>query len=257
MRLSFLEGLYCLFCSVIDINEFRKAVNLVINKEVTYHTPEEFDIAVNMASQELFMDRIGNPNDYQPGRPLPPVGWQITRKVTSDMRPFIVRVENVVVDENGHAQYPEEQGYLSRVDYRHFVNEECEDGEFRKVPQLCSVEIIPDGVTPGRLRSTIPDIKPSLSSPICNMFGDYLQFYPTNLGKVEVTYLKLPVKVRWGYDASGKYAATGGVTGDSIHLEWPETVKNMLVVKTCRFLGINIRENSFIQAVDSLSERGV
>lgn len=56
--------------------------------------------------------------------------------------------------------------------------------------------------------------EPTELFPIYVEYGDYIQFYPTNLATAQLIYLKKPVKPVWGYTLTGTIVTvTNGVAG--------------------------------------------
>ena len=96
----------------ININEVYKFVQFISNKEQSgFVKPSEFNIAVDRAQMQFFMERYNNPAEYQPGRPIPRVAYNQTQKVSDDLRQFITRA-TLPVDNTGLMSYP--------LDYLHF-----------------------------------------------------------------------------------------------------------------------------------------
>ena len=78
---------------MINVNELYEFVQFVSNKEQSgYVKPSEFNLAIDRAQMQLFMERYNNPAEYQPGRPVPRVAYQQTQKISDDLRPFIKKI---------------------------------------------------------------------------------------------------------------------------------------------------------------------
>ena len=70
----------------MNINECYEYIQLVSNKEQGgFISPEDFNRAIDAAQMEFFNDRYGQPATYQPGRPVPVVGYPQSQKVHDDI----------------------------------------------------------------------------------------------------------------------------------------------------------------------------
>tara|TARA_B110000858_G_C17810167_1_gene480781 strand:- start:22454 stop:23866 length:1413 start_codon:yes stop_codon:yes gene_type:complete len=70
----------------MNINECYEYIQLIANKEEGgYISPEDFGTAIDAAQMEFFNDRYGQPATYQPGRPVPIVGYPQSQKVHDDI----------------------------------------------------------------------------------------------------------------------------------------------------------------------------
>lgn len=70
----------------MNINECYEYIQMVANKEQGgFISPDDFNTAMDAAQMEFFNDRYGQPATYQPGRPIPTVGYPQSQKVHDDI----------------------------------------------------------------------------------------------------------------------------------------------------------------------------
>ena len=75
----------------ININDLYKFVQFISNKEQSgYVKPSEFNMAVDRAQMQLFMQRYGNPKEHTPGRPVPRTAFAQSQKIQDDFNAFIM-----------------------------------------------------------------------------------------------------------------------------------------------------------------------
>jgi hypothetical protein len=207
--------------------------------------PEEIEDAVNRASMDMFKEKFGLPEEYQPGRPVPRISYELTQKLTDDMRVFKKKVS--LTPASGVVNLPSDYVHVSKIGYQPADATKEEVG----------FEIVDDAQWHSRInRKTAA---PSADYPICNIQATQIEIRPTSLNNVKLTYLKMPAKVVWGYTlVSGRpvYADTGGVNGNSVDPDWPEITHNDLINRACSYLGLHIIDKDLIQFSEIKKEKG-
>src|ERR1017187_3232681 len=73
-------------------------------------TPAQFNLIINRGQKTEFVERVGNPHNYQPGHPVPQMGFQITQKITEDLKVFQTNA-NLVLKNLGQVNYPTDLAY--------------------------------------------------------------------------------------------------------------------------------------------------
>lgn len=261
---------------MISIDGVYKDVQMLANKSQRsgYIAPGRFNQLSEMANLILFNRRYGNVNEYQPGRPVPRVAFSITQKVKDDLRPFI-KLITLVLDENGRVDYPSDYIHWDSCRYKFLEDSDCDD---------CTPGIVKDGTSrsrrsgiaktgkkklysgldvnvmniehnalASRLRSKI--VNPTKERPIMALYDTYMQFYPMDLGFVEMTYLRRPMVPSWGYTLVDGRPVYDPST--SIDFEWPWEVRNELIMQILSLLGITIREQELISTTEGKNGAGV
>lgn len=229
----------------MNIDEVYTFVRSLANKDQSgYLKSAQFNQYAERAQMEVYMKRYGNPAEYQPGRPIPRVAYDMTQKIHDDLLPFITPF-TMNVDKFGRGKYPVDYMHVSAFTYT--VHKD--DGDSKVV----ELEVIPDAKLGYRLSS--PVVKPSKEYPICSMYGPYIQFYPSNLAVVKLSYLRKPVKPIWAFtivDGRELYDSA-----NSVQLEFPEDVQNEICVRILSYFGISIRETDVTQYAETKASQGI
>ncbi len=255
----------------INIDEVYRFVQFVANKEQSgFVKPSEFNLAVDRAQMQLFMERYNNPAEYQPGRPIPRVAYQQSQKISDDLRMFIKRLV-LPITSDGMMQYPSDYIHFSKATHSYVelrdVTKEPVTGncstcasditvvtQSSTFEKIVGVKPVDDSELNGILSSSI--VAPSNEYPILAFFEDGIQFYPKGLGDAELTYLHRPTVPLWAYQLIG----TGRPVYDpanSIDLEWPEQVFNEIAIRVLSFVGINLREADLAQYSEGKRQTGI
>tara|TARA_R100000664_G_C2749112_1_gene136506 strand:- start:258 stop:1031 length:774 start_codon:yes stop_codon:yes gene_type:complete len=255
----------------ISVNELYRFVQFVANKEQSgFIKPSEFNLAVDRAQMQFFMERYGNPAEYQPGRPIPRVAYNQTQKVSDDLRKFIKR-SAIPVDVNGIMQYPEDYLHFSSATY-HFVeqpvstetpDDNCDDcpgsgtstvtiGEITN--HTVTVRPVDDSELSYLLQSSI--VRPDEKNPVLTFYQEGVQYHPKNLGAVDFVYLRRPIKPEWSFNLNSNGRPEYDPVS-SVDLEWPEQVFNEIAVRILSFVGVNLREGELTQYSEGKRQTGI
>lgn len=196
------------------INDIHEFIDFLTGKGQTgYHTPEEIDNAVHVASRELFneMRKV----------------FEQTRIVTTDLIPFFSDPTQLTLT-NGQATYP--PGFKYTASFSGGPN----GRPIKEVDKAMLANKINDPLCP-----------PSADYGVCVYYKNHIQFYPTNISNVEVAFLKEPVKPVWAYTVvNGRYVYDDT---SSVDIEWGEQNHNQIMMRALSHLGINLRENELMQ----------
>lgn len=197
---------------ISDIHSF---IDFLTGKGQTgYHSPEEIDDAVHVASRELFneMRKV----------------FEQTRIVTTDLIPFFSNPTTLSLSQSGQVAYPNGFKYAA---------------SFSGGPNKRPIKEIDKAMVANKIND--PLCPPHQDYGICVYQKDYIQFYPINITGVEVTFLKEPIKPTWAYTISnGRYVYDDA---SSVDIEWGEQNHNQIMMKAISHLGINLRENDLLQ----------
>jgi hypothetical protein len=216
----------------MNLQEILNFVNLQVNKDQSGNAlnKEEYNLCLKVANIEYFNWLYGLPQDYQPGRPIPRVAYEMNSYVTDSLKNFKIKMGGtdapMFVDSNGKSPYPEDYVHESSIRF-----------------QNSKVEIVKDDHVGDRLEHSI--MKPEMKYPIVVFYSDHLQFYPKNLGKVEFTYLRMPT--------TPIYASTivndGHVydAANSTELEWPKSNHPDFLQFVLEYVAVNLREGMVYQ----------
>ena len=255
----------------INVDELYRFVQFVANKEQSgFIKPSEFNLAADRAQMQFFMERYGNPAEYQPGRPVPRIAYNQTQKISDDLREFIRR-QTISVDINGIMLYPEDYLHFSSATY-HFIeqpvrtetsDDNCDDcpgpstvtvdvGEIKN--HSVTVRPVDDSELSYLLGSSI--VSPDEKHPVLAFYQEGVQYHPKTISAVDFVYLRRPVAPEWSFttNTNGRpiYDAS-----TSVDLEWPEQVFNEIAVRILAFVGINLREADLAQYSEGKRQTGI
>lgn len=238
----------------INVNNLKDTVETLWlrKKQSGSFTPQEFNLAISAASKEMFSKRYGFLSQKM-RNPASRTGWESEQKIRDDMH-YLLEREYKTVNSMGQADYPEEYVHISSLRYRYYVNIDCPATEDPGlVPQFINIDILSDGRLAERLSA--PDrYKPTKKHPIAQLFGDeYIQVYPTDLQRIEVNYLRMPITPVWGYTGTGNSKTYDPTT--STDFDWPEQVEMELALIVLRNMGIAIREQEITQYAIAMEDK--
>tara|TARA_R110002020_G_scaffold33491_3_gene101937 strand:- start:25183 stop:25953 length:771 start_codon:yes stop_codon:yes gene_type:complete len=254
----------------INIDEMYRFVQFVANKEQSgFIKPTEFNLAVDRAQMQLFMERYNNPAEYQPGRAIPRVAYQQTQKISDDLRMFIKRVM-LPINADGMMNYPDDYIHFSKATYRYLSEIDLDDGSANAGCVGCSTAVVGQsststiektvGVKPvddGELNKLLSSsiVAPTLDYPILAFFEDGIQYYPKDLSSVELTYLHRPIVPNWASTIVNDRPIYN--PGASTDLEWAEQVFNEIAIRILAFVGVNLRESELAQYSEGKRQTGI
>jgi len=191
--------------------------------------PDQFNLIINRASKDEFVNRVGNPHQYVPGKPIPQMGFQITQKITEDLKVFQTN-ENLIIDNQGRATYPSDLAYtIPGLGYKTQRN-----GSVFYAP----IEVLDKDKEFYRLRSNI--VPPTREHPVAIFENTYIQFYPINIANISFPYLKYPTEAVWASTiVNGRPVYD---PANSVDLEWEDLVVNDIVIRALSSIGISIKD---------------
>jgi hypothetical protein len=236
---------------MINVNELKIFIDFIANKEQsgTAYSIIQLNNAMQAANIDLYKLRYGLPEDYIPGMPLPRQAYEVTQKIKDDLRAFKEKI-SIPVDQFGIMQLPSNYVHKTAIEYVKITNSpDCE------IPEALtkSVEIIDDDKWSERVSNTIK--KPTLDFPICNFLKDSIRFEPKNLGQVELSYLRIPIKPIWGYTFQNGVEVYNAST--SVDLEWNEILFTDIAKLILNYLSINLKDGELQQAMAEYKTKGV
>lgn len=246
---------------MININKFKDFINFLSNKNgMGSPTPANFNLATERAVMEWTMKRYNNEQEYQPGRPIPRISYEITQKIIDDLHhlkeslyfnlPTSGKLPlpngSTVVDINNQVA-PE---YLHLTALRSVVR--TYDGSTPVMTER-DIQITQDSKWGRRIESSIR--KPDLKYPIANVQNIYIEILPKTIQMVRMTYLRYPQVPIWAYTLSNNRPVYDTI--NSVDIDAPNEAMNEIAMSTLSFLGINLREPDLVQYAETLKAKGV
>lgn len=244
----------------MNINNFKKFIEFVIRKAPSggNPTPQQFNLTLERAYIGAIMERCGNPREYQPGNPIPRMGWQITQKITDDLG-FLLTMRTFILN-NGKLNIPD--GSTVRdinnsiaPKYLHFSSLRFNyitqpDGTIEQkeidIRPLKDSEI--GTATASHLAS------PTTRFPVCAFYDTYIQVYPKTLQKVNFTYLKIPTTPIWAYTEVNNRPIYD--SANSVDIDAPDDMINDIASRMLSYMGISIRDINFTQYQEAQKQMG-
>lgn len=205
--------------------------------------PDQFNLIINRASKEEFVSRVGNPHQYVPGNAMPQMGFQITQKITEDLKIFQTNA-NLILNNQGRANYPTDLAYtIPGLGYK-----TQRDGEVYYAP----IEVIDKDKEYYRLGSKI--VNPTRERPVAVFENTYVQVYPIGITNINFPYLKYPTEAVWGYNMVNGRAVYD--PSKSTDLEWEDLVVNDIIINALSSIGISIKDADVLNYAQQKSITG-
>lgn len=110
------------------------------------------------------------------------------------------------------------------------------------------IEIVGDNELGNRLSSMFEP--PTRQRPIAVQYDNTIQLYPSNVGIVDLVYLKEPADPVWGFTVSSNVQVYSA--GTSTNFEISEQLRNDLVYKICQYFGVTVQQADLFQAAQML-----
>jgi hypothetical protein len=200
-------------------------------------TPDRFNMLIKTVNIELFRQKYGIPEDFQPGRPIANESADITLKNTDDLKAFKVRLPNRTVA-NGVMLYPADYAHRDTVVYNY---SKTINGIATPLPR--PVEILREAEFAAREGNYTK--RPTTVNPIAVLRSDGIHIRPITIAGCDLNYYRFPVDPVFGYDEFD-----GGVvynSATSTEIEWVKDEHFTFVKQLLSLVGINLREEAVIQ----------
>lgn len=236
----------------MNLNEQRIVVSTIIQDKnpAINIVPEQWDILLHLAQLKHFKRKIGLPEEYVPGAPIPAQVFEITQKISDDLIPFTFHMGRagtppLYVSSNGEATTPTDMYYPATMTY----NLIKPGGGVE--PRM--VDIVNDKEWQDLTTSYI--CNPTKRFPIANFKKDYIRFDPKNLQMVDFTYIKFPTKPVFAYTITNGYVEYDSV--NSVELEWDEVNQLDILYILLSDLGVVATKADVFQISEKVKTKGI
>jgi|TARA_B110000091_G_C13773097_1_gene457608 hypothetical protein len=282
----------------MTIKEIHDYIVFILNKETTgYVSHNDIDTAIDRGQMSKFMELYGNPKQYQPGRPIPPIAYGQTQKISDDLRFFKKReqftstsagiIEFTNLTEYLHLLGVYVVGTLNNTPNNTYV---VTDGTVAYSAGTSSrtfakpVKVVSEDQLADRLVSQVS--APSTTSPIGILgdSGNKIQLFPEVEHSGYIMYLSKPIKPLFSHVVDGRKivhnstssAATftagstltlpdgtivnAGATytlPGSIELNWAEDCVNDIINKALSSLGVHLEDQNVTQYTEVKNQTGL
>lgn len=234
----------------VSVNQVKQIVDTIANKNQSgIWSTAEYNTIFAAVNYDFLKYRIGLPELYQVGNPQPPVSYQITQKITDDVR-FLIKKVDIVKDSNGYFPIPADYFAFSSWRYKYIENSDCGEAPyFKDYP----IETLSDNELVDALDNTIAP--PTLVYPKLAYYGLGALVYPQEINRVICTYVRTPVTPVWGYTLVDDEPIYNSAL--STDFEYPSSCLNDLSILCLKYLGINIRDESLVNSALVRQKDGV
>jgi hypothetical protein len=97
-------------------------------------------------------------------------------------------------------------------------------------------------------------IDPVTSNPIYTEYDTYYQFYPINIGSVNIVYLRIPLDATWAYTlVSGRPVYDSAA---SVNPLWDDTLYPEIVSRMMREYGVSVASGEMMGYFNSVNQGG-
>lgn len=210
----------------MTIKQIHDFITFVLNKEISgYVSPSDIDKALDRAQMSKFVELVGNPKGYQPGRPIPPIAYGLTQKISDDLRYFKRRQQYTstssgIINLNAATEF---NNLSVAPDYLHILGmyatstKTVSSSSYSSSSGIISetvssssktinnpVKVINEDQLAERLISQLAE--PTNTSPIAILGdgGNKIQLFPETGISGHIMYLERPVKPYYSFIVDGR-----------------------------------------------------
>jgi hypothetical protein len=235
---------------MISVKEIWDFVEYITNKENEGNTttPDQRKLVLKAANIDVAKRKYGLPEEYQPGMPLPKMGYEQTQKMIDDMHQFKYTMgrDGVVmhVDSEGRADIPS--------DYLHFVSGHVIEN-IGNIVKYNSVEHLSSAQAADRIGDSIK--YPTIRDPIFETKNTYFQWYPKDVGQVLFTYIRLPQTPYYAYTVNEEDIQEYDPI-NSVHFEYPDDMFMDIVSVILGYVAPQMRDETIMGYSERRKELG-
>jgi len=236
----------------INVNTVYQLVSSVyLNKlQSGAFTSDQFNSAIAVSNYEILNQRLGLPQDYQVGLPQSRISYQVTSKITDDLRHLITKAD-IQKANTGYFPYPANYYAFSSLRHRYIEPpKKCKD---EPVWQDRRIELLDDGEFTARLESSV--IPPTDYYPIANYYSYGIEVRPANINKVKLTYVKIPQTPVWNYTMVNDQPVYDPV--GSVDFDYPVSMTNEIAIIILGKFGVNLLMADIVQYSEQIKNKGI
>lgn len=223
----------------MTLGEIYNLIEFITNKDFDGNiiTPERFNQLIKVVNIDLFRQKYGIPEEYQPGRPVPNEYADITLKNTDDLKAFKERLAARAVT-NGIMLYPEDYAHRDTIVYNYSKT-------INKVATTLPkpVEILRESEFAAREGNYTKG--PTLANPIGVMRSDGIHIRPITITACDLNYYRFPVDPEFAYTQGDGYITYDAA--NSTETEFPADEHLTLARMMLSYIGVNLRESDLVQ----------
>jgi hypothetical protein len=204
-----------------------------------YKSHEQIDDALHMAQLDKFVELHGNPKTFQPGRPVPLIGYGQNDKIHADLRNFKVTV-SLIPGNTASGQWSLPAGFLYPISCWLVYQDAASRNRYLDIP------IIDENELASARNSQISPL--GANRRVATLEDGYLQFHPNStITGGEIRYLTTPTKPNYSYTYNSTTRVETHDAGASTNLDWPDTVVKDIIYKALVILGVPMEDPVLMQ----------
>ena len=227
----------------VSVDTVYQRVLALANKEQRgYITPQEFNLFANQAQQEILEQYFYDINQWSRQRGNDTEYSDMLSVITEKLSELEVRVDTITVPTGGI------------YDYRTNINDLYKLGSVYTTHPTNSQKIEIEEVNNNEwyTMQSAPLTRPTLSRPVYVNRQDGLNIYPDTIEDIDISYIKIPNKVEWGYFVINDKALYDSNLSKTTHFELHASEETELVYKILRLAGISIKQPEVVQVAAAL-----
>lgn len=212
--------------------------------------PDAFNLALNAVNIDFFNLKCGLPQEYQPNHPMPRQAYEVSVKITDDIKHLRKRV---TLANNGFNIYilPTDYGAFSSVRYPRYI-----ETHGKQILDWTTVDILTDEDYNERQGSKLLPI--TAKSP-CGCYmqtsgGTGWEIPVSEITTINLTYLRIPTTPVFGFTMVNDEPEYNPAT--STQLDWPVTTHQDFVIALCRYVGIYLNAPELWQMLGARAQSG-
>ena len=206
------------------------------NLQQGYVSPADFNLVINQAQKSYASYLLGNFQQYQPGRPQARVEFGQNTVVRQRLTPIIYGY-NLSVDSSGFSPYPGD--YLQQDAMWSFYGY----NRVREVQQQYFYSIYNSVIDPVG------------SWPVYMLEYDGFRFFPNNINRAKLSYVRNPPDMIWGYTLNGNGIPVYN-PASSTQPVWDDASILEIIVRALRIIGVNLQYNDVNAYANEIKQIG-
>lgn len=244
---------------MINIDSFRTWVLYLARKSGVANSPTTSQFN-KLAEQSLYtwtMRKYGNDAQYQPGRPIPLISFELTQTQIDNLHHLKTNKNFLITD--GRLNLPNgttitDNTNMTAPAYLHWValyNYYVIPGT--NTPEEREIDVLRGNEWGGRVNSKINT--PTNKRAVAEIRDTYIQIAPKTVSFLRFEYLRHPLSPVWAYNMVNNRPVYD--EANSVDLDAPKEAENEIAAIMLVYMGVNQREPELFQMAQALKAEGV
>jgi hypothetical protein len=232
----------------MTLGEIYNLIELIVNKDFSGNiiTPVRFNELIKVVNIDLFRQKYGLPEEYQPGKPIPSEYADISLKNVDDMKAFKTLLLSQSVT-NGVLPFPSNYAHADSLAYNYSKTINSIATSFPRI-----VEILRESAFTAREGNYTK--QPTTMNPVAVIRNDGIHIRPITILAIDFSYYRFPIEPVFSYtewDGGITYAPT-----TSTEFEWTKDEHFTLTKMILSLIGVNLREAELVQYAETKLKEG-